>query len=134
MLIASTETNQEDNAMIEAMEVASNYIATWNATDATERHRLLARHWSPDASYVDPLMAAANAEELSGMIGAVHQRFPGFRFTLIGKPDGHNDYVRFSWGLGPDGAEPIVEGSDVIRLDGARMKDVVGFLDKVPTA
>ena len=126
--------NHEENAMTEAMEIASNYIATWNATDAAERERLLADHWTRDLRYVDPLMAAGSAAELSGMIGAVHERFPGFRFSLISKPDGHNDWVRFSWGLGPEGADPIIEGSDVIRMDGGRMQSVVGFLDKVPAA
>jgi hypothetical protein len=124
--------HQEENTMTEAMEIASNYIATWNATDAAERERLLADHWTGDVSYVDPLMAAGSAAELSGMIGAVHDRFPGFRFSLISKPDGHNDWIRFSWGLGPEGADPIIEGSDVVRVDSGRMKSVVGFLDKVP--
>lgn len=119
--------------MTEAMEIASNYIATWNATDAAERERLLADHWTSDASYVDPLMAAGNAAELSGMIGAVHERFPGFRFSLISEPDGHNDWIRFSWGLGPEGADPIIEGSDLVKVDSGRMKSVVAFLDKVPT-
>ncbi len=124
--------HEEENTMTEAMEIASNYIATWNATDTAERERLLADHWTRDASYVDPLMAAGSAAELSGMIGAVHDRFPGFRFSLIGKPDGHNDWIRFSWGLGPEGADPIIEGSDVVCVDSGRMKSVVGFLDKVP--
>lgn len=87
--------------MIEANEIAANYIATWNATEPVERERLFARHWADDARYVDPLMAAGNAAELSGMIGAVQQRFPGFRFSLRGKPDGHNDWVRFSLGPWP---------------------------------
>jgi hypothetical protein len=120
--------------MIEANEIANNYIATWNATETTEREKLFARYWAGDASYVDPLMAAANAAELSGMIGAVQERFPGFRFSLKGKPDGHNGWVRFSWGLGPEGAEPIIEGSDVVHHDNGRMMKVIGFLDKVPAA
>jgi len=120
--------------MIEANEIATNYLATWNATEAAERERLFARHWANDASYVDPLMAAGNAAELSGMIGAVQERFPGFRFSLKGKPDGHNGWVRFSWGLGAEGAEPIIEGSDVIHHDNGRMTKVIGFLDKVPAA
>ena len=120
--------------MTEAMEIASRYIETWNARDAGDRERLLASYWAREPSYVDPLMKAKGGAELSGIIGAVHERFPGFRFSLINTPNGHGDWVRFSWGLGPDGTEPVIEGSDVIQLDGGRMKDVVGFLDKVPAA
>src|SRR3954468_982862 len=36
-----------------------------------------------------------------GLIGAVHERFPNFRFSLLGEPDGFGTNVRFSWGLGP---------------------------------
>ncbi|MGH8862139.1 MAG: nuclear transport factor 2 family protein, partial [Jatrophihabitantaceae bacterium] len=42
--------------------------------------------------------------------------------------------ARFAWGLGPAGAEPIVEGFDVVVLDGDdRIATVLGFLDKVPS-
>jgi hypothetical protein len=71
---------------------------------------------------------------MADIIGAVHDRFPGFRFTLLGTPDGHGRWVRFSWGLGPDGAPTVIEGSDVVEVEDNRVKTVIGFLDKVPTA
>ena len=120
--------------MIEASEIASRYIETWNAQDAQHRQQLLASHWTEDATYVDPLMGAKGDVELSGIIGAVHKRFPGFQFALINTPNGHGDWIRFSWGLGPEGAPPLIEGSDVIRIQDRRIKEVVGFLDKVPEA
>ena len=120
--------------MTNAEQVASNYIATWNAVDAQDRAALIARHWAARPRYVDPMMGADGIDELSGIIGAVHDRFPGLRFTLLSTPDGHGDYVRFAWGLGPEGAAPIVEGSDVIVLKDGKMAEVVGFLDKVPSA
>jgi hypothetical protein len=120
--------------MTNALEIANNYIATWNAADAASRDALLANHWAEHPTYHDPLMAATNAGEIAGLVGAVRDRFPGFRFSLINTPDGHGNFVRFSWGLGPEGAEPVIEGSDVIMLENGRMKNVVGFLDKVPSA
>jgi hypothetical protein len=51
-----------------------------------------------------------------------------------GPVDTHHDVARFSWGLGGDGDDPLVIGSDVasVGADG-RLARVVGFLDKVPT-
>ena len=118
--------------MTNAHEIANNYIATWNAADAASRDVLMASHWAEEPTYHDPLMAATNAGEIAGLVGTVQDRFPGFRFKLTNTPDGHGDFVRFSWGLGPDGAEPIIEGSDVVMLENGRMKHIVGFLDKVP--
>lgn len=119
--------------MTDASDIAAKYIATWNETDGEKRAVLIARHWSETPHYVDPLMSASNATELSGTIGAIHDRFPGFVFRLINRPDGHADYVRFAWGLGPEGRDTVIEGSDIIETRNGRIDRVVGFLDKMPT-
>jgi hypothetical protein len=120
--------------MTDVQNIANHYIATWNEIDAFRRQQLIEKGWSSDARYQDPLASTKGHVELDALIGSVHTRFPGFRFALLGKADGHGDFIRFSWGLGPAGAEPIVEGSDVVVLENGRMKSVIGFLDKVPAA
>src|SRR5262245_52086325 len=85
------------HTMSDVTRIATTYIDTWNADDETQRRRLLRQHWTDDATYVDPLMRGAGAQQISGLVGAVHERFPGFRFALIGTPNGHGDYVRLSW-------------------------------------
>lgn len=56
-------------------------------------------------------------------------------FTLAGPVDAHHRQARFSWDLAPEGAEPVVIGSDVALTgpDG-RIVAVFGFLDRVPAA
>ena len=62
-------------------------------------------------------------------------QFPGFVFTAGAPVDGHHNQARFGWGLGPEGAEPVIEGFDVVVLDeSGRIDTVLGFLDKVPAA
>ena len=113
---------------------AAAYLAAWNETDAAERRKLIADAWTPDATYVDPMGAAANPAELDATIAAVQQRFPGFRFTLVDAADGHGPNVRFTWGLGPQGQEPPIIGTDFIRLRDGRIAEVTGFLDLLPSA
>lgn len=119
--------------MTNAALVAQHYIAAWNEVDPNRRRTLLAEHWTDDAHYLDPMTQANGHADIDALIGAVQQRFPNFRFTLHGTPDGHNDRVRFSWSLGPAGAEPVVIGTDFVQLaaDG-RIRSVTGFLDRVP--
>ena len=117
---------------VDAMRLAHRYIAVWNETDAERRQRLLEADWAADAHYIDPLMQASGREQISALVGAVHQRYPGFRFNLIGTADAHGDNVRFSWTLGPSGAEDLIQGTDFVRLDGGKLRAVTGFLDKVP--
>jgi len=43
--------------------------------------------------------------------------------------------LRFTWHLGPPGAEPVVIGFDVAVLNGGgQIRSVYGFLDQVPAA
>ncbi|MBV8474339.1 MAG: nuclear transport factor 2 family protein [Hyphomicrobiales bacterium] len=120
--------------MTNPRDIAQRYIATWNETDPDERMTLLRSGWAEDASYADPMAKVAGAEALGALIGGVHDRFPGFRFALIGEPDGHGDYVRLAWSLGPEGVPAPIEGSDVVTVANGRIASVVGFLDKVPQA
>ena len=54
---------------------------------------------------------------------------------VLGAVDGHNDRLRFSWALGPEGGEPLARGTDfaLLSADG-RLRSVTGFLDQMPTA
>lgn len=114
--------------------IAEDYIAAWNETDADRRRTLIQRTWSDDAVYVDALMAGRGHAEVDALIAGVQQRFPQFRFSLIGKPDGFGDKVRFSWALGPAGADAPIKGTDFVQVEQGRLKSVTGFLDQVPAA
>ncbi|WP_320668762.1 nuclear transport factor 2 family protein [Patulibacter defluvii] len=115
-------------------DVVDAYLQTWNATDPDARAALLAEHWTSDASYVDPLAEAVGRDALHATIGAVQRQFPGFVFRPVGSADAHHRQTRFQWGLGPDGAEPVVVGFDVVVTDEeGRIDTVLGFLDRVPS-
>jgi hypothetical protein len=115
-----------------AQKLAEDYIAVWNARDAAERRALLAATWSAAATYVDPLVGGTGRDEIDELITIVQERFPDFRFALLGAADGHGSVARFSWGLGPQGGEPVVKGTDFVLRDGDLIASVTGFLDHVP--
>jgi hypothetical protein len=113
-------------------ELAADYLALWNERDAGRRLERLAMQWTAEARYVDPLASVAGRDAISGLIGAVQAQFPDFRFRSLGAADGHADYVRFSWGLGPENGEALAKGTDFVRCEGGRIASVTGFLDLVP--
>lgn len=114
-------------------DLLDRYLACWNETDAQTRKALLAEHWMPDATYVDPLMDVAAVSAIDTAIAAVQAQFPGFVFTPVGAADTHHNVTRFSWGLGPVDAEPVVVGFDVVTTsEDGRIESVIGFLDRVP--
>jgi hypothetical protein len=115
-------------------DLIDRYLACWNETDSTARRDLITKTWADDASYIDPLVDAQGPDAIDAAIAATQGQFPGHVFALAGPVDAHHDVARFSWGLGRDGDEPLVIGSDVasVSADG-RLARVVGFLDKVPS-
>ena len=92
--------------MTDHVTIARRYIDLWNERAAGRRRELLSENWTADASYVDPLMKGDGHDGVDALIAGVQQRFPDFKFKLIGEPSGYGDHarfhVRFSWGLGPD--------------------------------
>lgn len=118
--------------MSDMKDLVDRYIAIWNDTDATSRRALIARTWTENARYVDPLMAGDGHGGIDTMIAGVQQRFPDFRFSLLGRPDAHGEHLRFSWALGPQDGEAVVKGTDFAVIRDGRLQAVTGFLDQVP--
>lgn len=126
----------QSNAVAEIEKVADRYIAVWNEPDAESRRRAVAGLWTEDGIYTDPLAAAEGRQDIEEVISGVREQFPGYVFRLIGNADGHHNVVRFRWELVSEGGDKsVVEGFDVaVVADDGRVRDVYGFLDKVPTA
>ncbi|HWG62377.1 MAG TPA: nuclear transport factor 2 family protein [Streptosporangiaceae bacterium] len=114
-------------------DVINRYLDCWNETDPVARRKLVGDIWTADASYVDPLAEAHGRDAIDATIAAVQEQFPGLVFTLAGPVDAHHRQARFTWGLGPEGAEPLVVGFDVAVTDeSGKIVTVLGFLDKLP--
>jgi SnoaL-like domain len=114
-------------------DVIARYLECWNETDPAARKVLIDMVWAADAEYIDPLAKVQGRGAIDAAIAAVQQQFPGWVFTLAGPVDAHHQQARFTWGLGPYGAEPVVVGFDVaVTDDVGQIAAVLGFLDKVP--
>lgn len=120
--------------MSEYQNAAQRYIDTWNEQDPAKRKALVSELFTVDASFTDPLTQLAGTEAIDQLIGGAQEQFAGLVFSL-GDVDGHHDIARFTWYLGaPDAEESLVEGFDVIVLADEKIKQVHGFLNKVPAA
>jgi hypothetical protein len=114
-------------------DVITQYLNCWNETDPAARRKLIGEVWAPDAEYIDPLAEAHGRDAIDATIAAAQAQFPGFVFSLAGPVDTHHQQARFTWGLGPEGAEPPIAGFDVaVAGDDGKLVTVLGFLDKVP--
>jgi hypothetical protein len=113
--------------------VVDRYLAVWNDTDPVARRKRIDDLFADDVRYVDPMASVTGRDALDGLIGAAQQQFPGLTFSPGGPVDAHHDQARFTWNLGTVPGEPLVVGFDVAELDAdGRIRQVLGFLDKVP--
>jgi hypothetical protein len=73
--------------------IANSYIDLWNERAPGRRREILAANWASDAKYIDPLMSGDGHDGVDALVAGVQQRFPDFRFQLIGQPDGFGDHA-----------------------------------------
>ena len=118
--------------MTDPRTIATRYIELWNERNPQRRRDILAANWTSNAKYVDPLMSGDGHDGIDALVAGVQQRFPDFRFTLTGEPNGYGDHVRFSWGLGPENVDSPIKGTDFAVIEGGRIRRIAGFLDQVP--
>ena len=119
--------------MTATRQLVERYLQGWNETDPLRRRALIEDVYAEHAAYVDPMVEARGREAIDATIAAVQGMFPGHVFTLAGEVDAHHDIARFHWHLAKPGAdEPLVIGFDIAVLDAGRIRQVHGFLDKVP--
>ncbi|WP_394432131.1 nuclear transport factor 2 family protein [Streptomyces sp. SGAir0957] len=129
--MSANEQNSSSNAYETAVD---RYFAAWNATDGDALRKAVADAWGEGGTYTDPLADVAGHDGIAAVIGAAHEQFPGFFFRPLGAVDGHHGVARFGWELvsEADGSAPVA-GFDVITLDeDGRIRNVHGFLDRVP--
>ncbi|EIM02367.1 polyketide cyclase [Rhodanobacter thiooxydans] len=121
--------------MTATRQLIEKYLQGWNETDPLRRRTLIEDVYAEHAAYVDPMVEARGWEAIDATIAAVQNMFPGHLFRLAGEVDAHHDIARFHWHLAePGAADPLVIGFDVVVLDYGRIRQVHGFLDKVPMA
>ncbi|WP_223146252.1 nuclear transport factor 2 family protein [Pusillimonas sp. ANT_WB101] len=112
--------------------IATQYVHIWNENNPARRRMLIEQAFTPQASYIDPLMQSVGHEAMDAMIGAAQAQFSGLHFSVVGNPDGHNNVVRFSWALGAPDVEPLAIGTDIaVVTPEGRIEKITGFLDKM---
>jgi hypothetical protein len=120
--------------MQDVQTLITDYLDTFNETDADRRRSLLKALYTPDCTYTDPHVELQGAEQINGFIEQTQARFPGFTFTLGGPIDGHHNQARFQWHAGPADAPETYVGFDVIVAADGRIRNVYGFMDAAPAA
>ena len=118
--------------MTAVASLIDRYVESWNETDPQRRREVIARTWTDDGWYVDPLFSAEGHDGIDAMLQGVQTQFPGMRLTRTSEIDTHHDRVRFTWELGPQEGPALAGGIDVGVVVNGRLQTITGFLDFAP--
>jgi len=115
-------------------DMVDTYCAAWNATEATERNRLLRVVWTTDGRYSDPMVHDLDRAALVAHIGVLLDRFPGSTIRRTTAVDSHHSWLRFGFvRLAADGST-MREGIDICQLgEGGRLHRITGFFGVLQT-
>ena len=114
---------------MDASSLIDRYCEVWSEPGESRRAELLASVWGSHATYTDPSVHAANAEELLFHIAKVQARRPGARVVRTSKVDIHHAIARFAWHVVQADGTALPEGLDVafISSDCTRIERIIGF-------
>ena len=128
--------SNEQMAPDELSELIDRYCAVWNEPNVTRRAELLAQVWADGATYTDPTVHAASADELVAHIEAVRARRPGVRVLRTSAIDAHHGLARFSWQVVQADGAALIDGIDFadFSADGKRIARIVGFFGPLPAS
>jgi hypothetical protein len=112
-------------------QLVDQYLAVWNESDPDARRALIARTWTKDGTYLDPLLEGEGHADIDATIGGAQPQFPGLRFRRTSDVDAHHDVVRFSWALGPE-EDAALSGVDFGVVADRLFRSINGFFDFMP--
>jgi SnoaL-like domain len=104
-----------------------NLLGVFNERDESLRLPLLAELYTPDARFADHDGVAVGAHAIDEKIRALHARTPGFVFQE-GRSYEVQDLATLEWSYGPEGADPVVLGTDVVIVRDGRIASLWVYL------
>lgn len=114
--------------MSDLTNTIDTHLQAYTEPDDTKRASLVADVWAEGGVLVDPPLAGAGRDEITGMGAMLLQQFPGHTFRRTSAIDAHHQFARYGWDLvSPDG-NVVLNGTDVVEIDDAgKLKGIVGF-------
>ncbi len=118
---------------MDVTDLVDRYCRVWNEGDPSVRDTLLRSLWAENATYTDPSVHAASAEELLAHISAVRARRPGASVIRTSAVDRHHRVARFAWQVVQADGTTLPEGIDIafISSDGSKIERIIGFFGPV---
>ena len=126
--------NGTERQPVDTTNLIDRYCQVWAEPDAEHRAKLLASVWAAGATYTDPSVHAAGAEELLVHISKVQALRPEAMVLRTSQVDEHRRIARFAWHVVQADGIALPEGLDIAFFtpDGTKIERIIGFFGPLP--
>jgi len=125
------EQREGDIHMAQTIEtlLRENIHGVFGEPDAEKRNKAIARLWADDGVFVDHNDRYEGHARIALAADGLAKKFPNFIFTERGEIVAIPGAGKLNWGFGPEGAEPVITGSDVLVITDDKIGAIYTFLD-----
>jgi hypothetical protein len=111
-----------------------NVLEVFGERDSERRKSVINELYTEDCTFSDFETddRSVGREALNAKVKHLLEGTPGFVFRLTGPAQVIQDLGRVQWHYGPNGAAPVVIGTDVAVFKHGRICSLYAFIDKAP--
>jgi hypothetical protein len=131
MSVSITRSPAEDAETIRQLLVA-NLFQVFGERDETLRTKAVASTYHEGVLWHEPDRIINGLEELDRRAGEILAETPGFKFSTDGEAIISQNMGIQSWNFGPEADPALVKGTDVIVVEGGKIKVLWTAVTKTP--
>ena len=109
-----------------------NLLEVFGQRDSERRKVAISELYTENCTFFEAEEQIVGRDAVNEKVEHILRDAPGFVFRLVGPPQVNHDLGRLQWQFGPNGAAPVVRGTDVAVFERGRIRALYTFLDGVP--
>ncbi|WP_433132494.1 nuclear transport factor 2 family protein [Micromonospora sp. CA-240977] len=110
-----------------------NLLEVFGERDPRKRAQAISEIYAEDVTFADPDEVVVGWTELGAKAQGLLDGAPGFVFTPVGDVRVIQNLAMLSWHFGPEGAPPVVGGTDICIIENGLITHLYTALDPMPT-
>lgn len=109
-----------------------NLLGVFAERDPEKRLKTIQETYAEDVTFADPDEVVVGWDNLNRKAQGLLDGAPGFVFTPVGEVQVVQNLTMLSWRFGPEGAPPVVGGTDISIVEDGRIKHLYTAINPAP--
>ena len=106
----------------------SSLLGVFNQRDEPARLEAMRELYAPGIRFSDDEGTVTGINAVNAKIRILQERTPGFVFSAAGPVHEVQDLGSLAWSYGPEGADPVVSGTDVVLVSDSLIVSLYTYL------